>query len=219
MTVSYYNKTERVTVHRHSERAAYEHETVDAILDAGLVAHVGLAIEDQPYVIPVLYVRDGATVYLHGSPLSRLLGRLGAGARVCLTVTHVDALVLARSAFHHSVNYRSAVVLGSARTVEGEAEKRRALERLVEHVLPGRTSEARGPSAGELKATEVVALAIEEASAKIRSGPPVDSGRDLALPVWAGELPLRLAAGRPQPDAHCTLPVPGYVSAYAGLPA
>jgi nitroimidazol reductase NimA-like FMN-containing flavoprotein (pyridoxamine 5'-phosphate oxidase superfamily) len=215
----YYNKTDRVTVHRHAERADYERGTVESILDVGLVAHVGLAVDDQPYVIPVLYVRDGATVYLHGSPLSRLLGRLAAGARVCLTVTLTDGLVLARSAFHHSVNYRSAVVLGTARAVAGEAEKRHALERLVEHVVPGRTSEARRPSRGELRATEVVALAVEEASAKIRSGPPVESRRDLALPVWAGQLPLRLAAGAPEPDAHCTLPVPGYLSAYAGLPA
>lgn len=213
----YYNKTENVTVRRHRERGVYDRASIEAILDAGLVAHVGFAVDGQPYVIPVLYVRDGQTVYLHGSPLSRLLGRLSEGVRACLTVTLTDGLVLARSAFHHSVNYRSAVVLGTATEVNDPAEKDMAMRRLVEHVIPGRSEEARGPSAGELKATEVVALAIEEASAKVRSGPPIDSGRDLRLPVWAGELPLRLTPGEPRPDEHCRLEVPDYVLAYGGL--
>jgi nitroimidazol reductase NimA-like FMN-containing flavoprotein (pyridoxamine 5'-phosphate oxidase superfamily) len=210
----YYNKTERVTVRRRAGRGSHDRATIDAILDEGIVAHVGLVSEGRPYVLPVLYARAGARLYLHGSPLSRLLGTLAEGAPVCLTVTLVDGIVFARSAFHHSVNYRSVVVLGDARPIRGADEKQAGLRAIVEHVACGRSADARGPNDQELAATEVVALAIREASAKIRTGPPVDAAADLPLPVWAGELPLALAAGEPVPDAGCAEPVPSYVSAY-----
>jgi nitroimidazol reductase NimA-like FMN-containing flavoprotein (pyridoxamine 5'-phosphate oxidase superfamily) len=212
---SYYNKTPRTTVRRRAGRGSYERDTIDAILDEGLVGHAGIVGDGQPYVIPVLYARDGHQLYLHGSPLSRLLGTLAEEVRMCLTVTLLDGLVLARSAFHHSMNYRSAVILGACRAVRDRDEKLEALRAIVEHVVPGRSAEARGPSDQELEATEVVALAIEEASAKRRSGPPVDAGADYALAVWAGELPLSLAVGAPLADARCAVPTPGYVHSYA----
>lgn len=167
--------------------------------------------DDQPYAIPMLYARRDRTLYLHGSRLSRLLRSTGGGIPVCFTVTLVDGLVLARSGFHHSVNYRSVVVLGRAEIVEGEAAKRLALDTIVDHIVPGRTSEARGPSAKELAATEVLALELDEASAKLRSGGPVDAPEDYALPVWAGEIPLRLSAGVPVPDERCAVGLPGYL--------
>jgi uncharacterized protein len=213
----YYNKTERTAVHRHKERGAYDRQAVHAILDEGLVGHVGFAVDGQPYVIPVLYARDGERIYLHGSPLSRLLRTLAEGIPMCLTVTLVDGLVLARSAFHHSVNYRSVLVLGNGRAVVDPAEKLAALERVVEHMVPGRPQDARGPSPGELKATEVIGLDIEEVSAKIRTGPPVDIKRDYTklAHVWAGVLPLRTVAGQAVADERCAVPRPGYVSSYA----
>jgi uncharacterized protein len=165
-------------------------------------------------VIPVLYARHESRLFLHGSPLSRLLGNLADGVPACLTVTLIDGLVLARSAFHHSMNYRSVVVLGEATAVRDRAEKVAALDAIVERMVPGRTADARGPSEQELEATEVVAMAIREASAKIRTGPPVDAGRDYALPVWAGELPLNLAVGEPVRDSRCAAELPDYVRRY-----
>jgi uncharacterized protein len=208
---SYYTTTSRVTVRRRAGRARYDRATIDAILDEGLVAHVGIAGAGQPYVIPVLYARSGSELYVHGSPLSRLLGGAAGAAPLCLTVTLLDGLVLARSAFHHSLNYRSVVVLGEGRPIRDRDEKRRALRTVVEHVLPGRSDDVRGPSDGELDATEVVAVAILEASAKVRTGPPVDAAADLELPAWAGEVPLALTAGEPVPDEHCTAPLPSYL--------
>jgi nitroimidazol reductase NimA-like FMN-containing flavoprotein (pyridoxamine 5'-phosphate oxidase superfamily) len=209
----------RTKVRRLAGRGRYDQDTVHAILDAGLVGHMAFVKDDQPYAIPMLYARHDRTLYLHGSRLSRALAGVAAGIPVCFTVTLVDGLVLARSGFHHSVNYRSVVVLGEARVVEGEAAKRLALDTLVEHVAPGRTSEARGPSAKELKATEVLALGLDEASAKLRTGGPVDAAEDYALPVWAGEIPLRITAGAPVADDRCGEPVPAYlrrlVAAYA----
>jgi uncharacterized protein len=202
------------TVRRHPERAAYDRETVDAILDEGLVGHLGFVADQQPYVIPMLYARVGDTLYLHGAPASRLLGTLAGGVSFCFTVTLVDGLVLARSAFHHSLNYRSVVVLGEARSVIDREEKLAALEALVEHVMPGRSSDARGPSAAELKVTEVIALDLEGASAKVRTGPPVDTRRDMSRPVWAGELPLTLVPGEPVPDPGCSVPEPAGLRAY-----
>jgi nitroimidazol reductase NimA-like FMN-containing flavoprotein (pyridoxamine 5'-phosphate oxidase superfamily) len=202
-------------VRRRAGRGSYDCEMIDAILDEGLVGHAGIVDDGQPYVIPVLYARDGRRLYLHGSPLSRLLGTLAGEVAMCFTVTLLDGLVLARSAFHHSVNYRSAVILGTCRAVRDREEKLAALRAIVEHVVPGRSAEARGPSDQELEATEVVTLAIEEASAKRRSGPPVDAGADYALAVWAGELPLSLAVGVPVADARCTMPVPDYVQFYS----
>src|SRR5438270_2037225 len=195
-------------VRRHPERADYEREAIDAILDEGLVGHLGFAAGEQPYVIPMLHARAGDTLYLHGAPASRLLGTLATGARFCFTVTLVDGLVLARSAFHHSLNYRSVVVIGQARAVTDPEEKLAALEALVEHVLPGRTADARGPSKPELRVTEVIALDLDQASAKVRTGPPVDNRADMSLPVWAGELPLQLVPGDPIPDAGRAVPEP-----------
>ena len=178
------------------------------------MAHLGIVSEGQPYVIPVLYARAGNQIYLHGSPLSRLLSNLAEGAPMCLTVTLLDGLVLARSAFHHSMNYRSVVLLGEGRPLRDREEKREALRVLVDRLIPGRSDDARGPSAKELRATEVVVLPIDEASAKIRTGPPADAAADYALPVWAGVVPLKLCARLPVPDGRCSVPVPGYVAGW-----
>jgi uncharacterized protein len=217
---SYYNKTARTKVRRRAGRGDYKRATIDGILDEGMVGHVGIVGDDgQPFVIPVLYARDGDRVYLHGSPLSRLLSTLAEGVPMCFTVTLLDGLVLARSAFHHSMNYRSVVILGEGKPLRDPDEKDRALRAIVEHIVPGRSSDARGPNKKELKATEVIAVTIDEASAKIRTGPPVDGSEDMDLPVWAGEVPFALEVGLPVPEAHCTEPLPGYVRTYARVPA
>ncbi|MGZ4337266.1 MAG: pyridoxamine 5'-phosphate oxidase family protein [Gaiellaceae bacterium] len=193
-------------VRRHPERGRYEREVVDAIFDAALVSHVGFAVE-RPFVIPMIHARVADTLYLHGSPGSRLLRALERGVDVCVTATLVDGLVLARSQFHHSLNYRSAVVLGRARLVADDDEKRRALRAIVDHVLPGRADDSRGPSPKELLATKVLALAIDEASAKVRTGPPIDDEEDAVLPFWSGVVPLTTTPGRPQPvDPDLPLP-------------
>ena len=207
-------RSARTTVRRRAGRARYDAETIDAILDEGLVAHVAFTSGGQPYAIPMLYARGSEEVYLHGSPLSRLVDRMADGIPLCLTVTLIDGLVLARSAFHHSVNYRSVVALGTGYPVRDHHEKRDALQTIVERVVPGRSDEVRGPSDAELEATEVVAMEIVEASAKVRSGPPVDVAEDYRLPVWAGELPLRMTADRPKPDARCSVSIPSYVERY-----
>jgi len=204
----------RTTVRRRAGRGRYQRETIDAILDEGVIGHVAFVVDQQPYAMPMLYGRDGDVLYLHGSPLSRLLGSLSGGVAIGFTVTLIDGLVLARSAFHHSVNYRSVVVLGSAHPVRGREAKHAALRTIVEHAVPGRSADARGPSEQELDATEVVALRLDEASAKIRTGPPVDAGEDYALPVWAGELPLRTTVGAALADARCSQPIPDYVRSY-----
>jgi uncharacterized protein len=207
----YYNKTERATVQRHRERGTYERETIDAILDEGLIGHLAFAAAGQPYAIPMLYARGEGELYLHGSPLSRLLQGVATGIPVCFTVTLIDGIVFARSAFHHSLNYRSAVVLGTGRVIDDREEKHEALRLIVDHVAHRRSEEVRGPSDGELKATEVVAVTISEASAKVRTGPPIDSAKDRRLPVWAGELPLALQIGEPIPDDDCDVDVPASV--------
>jgi len=181
-------------------RGAFDRETVYAILDEGFVCHVGFVHDGQPFVIPTAYGRVGDTLYLHGAKASRMLKALAAGGEVCVTVTLVDGLVLARSAFHHSVNYRSVVVFGRARAVGDEGEKNAALEAFTEHVCRGRWADVRWPNAQELAATSVVAVPLAEASAKVRTGPPVDDEEDYALSVWAGVLPLRVAPGEPEPD-------------------
>jgi nitroimidazol reductase NimA-like FMN-containing flavoprotein (pyridoxamine 5'-phosphate oxidase superfamily) len=181
-------------VKRHPERGRYDRQTVDAILDAGFLCHLGFVVDGQPYVIPTLHARVRDVLYLHGSPASRMLQELGSGAPVCVTVTHLDGVVLAKSVFNHSVNYRSVVVLGRARRVEGE-EKVAALEAIVEHIAPGRWTEARQPNEKELKTTEVVAIPLDECSAKIRSGPPVESPQDADLDVPSGVVPIRLVRG------------------------
>jgi uncharacterized protein len=191
--------SERTRVRRLPARGAYDRATIDAILDEGLVAHLGFAADGVPYVIPTLHARDGDVVYVHGSSASRALRALQAGAPACLTVTLLDGLVLARSAFHHSVNYRSVVVLGRPRLVEGDAERLAALEAFTERLVPGRWAEVRRPSRQELKATKILALALDEASAKVRTGPPGDDEEDLALDCWAGVVPLAQVAGPPEP--------------------
>jgi nitroimidazol reductase NimA-like FMN-containing flavoprotein (pyridoxamine 5'-phosphate oxidase superfamily) len=205
--------SDRATVRRLPKRAAYDYTTIHSILDAGLVCHLGFMHEDMPFVIPTLYGRLGDHVYIHGSTASRLVRELSTGMPVCLTVTLLDGLVLARSAFHHSMNYRSVVLLGSAQAVIGTEAKLTALEAITEHVVPGRWADARRPNAQELKATSLLTLSIEEASAKIRTGGPLDDEEDFALPVWAGEIPMELVAGVPQPDARLDagIPYPEYL--------
>ena len=192
--------SERTRVRRRAERGRYDRATVHAILDEGLVCHVGFAVDGQPWVIPTAHARDGETLYLHGSPASRMLRNLSEGVPVCVTVTLLDGVVLARSAFHHSMNYRSVVVVGRARAVDDAEERLRALRALVEHVARGRWADTRRPNARELAQTLVLALPIVEASAKVRSGPPLDDAEDQALPFWAGVIPLALAPGAPTPD-------------------
>jgi nitroimidazol reductase NimA-like FMN-containing flavoprotein (pyridoxamine 5'-phosphate oxidase superfamily) len=183
-------------------RADYARETIHAILDEALVAHVGFAADGQPYVIPTLHARVDDHVYFHGSSASRTVRALAAGAPVCLTVTLLDGLVLARSAVHHSVNYRSVVVFGQATTIEAPSEKAAAIEAFTERLIPGRWDEVRPPTAKELRAIQVFALPLDEASAKTRSGPPVDDEEDYASDTWAGVIPLATAAGVPTPDGR-----------------
>jgi hypothetical protein len=183
-------------------RADYERKTIEAILDEALVAHLGFSLEEQPYVVPTLHARVGEQVYFHGSSASRTVRALAAGAQMCLTVTLLDALVLARSAVHHSVNYRSVVVLGQARAIEDPTEKMAAIEAFTERLIPGRWDEVRPPTAKELKAIQVLALPLGEASAKLRVGPPVDDEEDYALDTWAGVIPLSTVAGAPAPDSR-----------------
>ena len=183
-------------------RGSHDRQIVDAILDAAFVAHVGFVVDGQPFVIPTLFGRAGDKLYLHGSAASRMLRTLEAGVHVCLTVTLVDGLVLARSAFHHSMNYRSVVIFGTARKIDDPEQKNEALRVISEHLIAGRWEQVRPPSSQELKATAVLEVMIEEASAKTRTGGPVDDEEDYALPVWAGVLPLKLMAGEPEPDAR-----------------
>ena len=197
-----YGRALRTELRRRPSRGAYDAPTVHAILDQGFVCHVGFVADGQPFVIPTGYARQGETLYLHGSAASRMLHALGNGIEACVTVTLIDGLVLARAVMHHSVNYRSVVVLGRARPVTDPGEKLRALRAITNHIVPGRWEETRPPTALELKATAVLALPLEEASAKVRTGPPVDDEEDLTLPVWAGVVPLRQVAGQPVPDLH-----------------
>ncbi len=181
-------------------RGDHSRETIHTILDEALVAHVGFAIEGQPYVIPTLHARVDDSVYFHGSSASRTVRALEAGAPVCLTVTLLDGLVLARSAVHHSVNYRSVVVFGQAKAIDAPAEKAAAIEAFTERLIPGRWGEVRPPTAKELKAIQVLALPLDEASAKIRCGPPIDDEEDYGLDAWAGVMPLQTLAGAPIED-------------------
>jgi len=191
----------RTRVRRGARRAVYDRAEIDAILDSTLVAHLGFTHESQVFVLPTLYARIGGEVLVHGSSASRALRSLSAGDAACITVTQIDGLVLARSVFEHSVNYRSVVLLGALRLVEDEEEKRAALEAFTERLLPGRWQEARRPTRQELKATRILAMPISEASAKVRTGPPDDgTSPDGDLPVWAGVIPLSTTAGEPVPD-------------------
>lgn len=214
-------RTDRSTVRRLPARASYDRADVDAILDEGLVAHVGLAVDGQPFVIPMVYARAGERLFLHGSAASRTARALATGVPVCVTVTLLDGLVLARSAFHHSMNYRSVVILGTARAIVDPDERLAALRAIVEHMYPGRWDATRPPNAQELKATTVLALPIQEATAKARTGPPIDDAADLALPHWAGVLPIRLAASAPIPDPGLPagVPMPAALQGYRRPPA
>jgi uncharacterized protein len=209
--------TERTTLKRLPQRGFYDREVVYRILDEGFVCHVGFTVDGQPFVIPTAYGRVGDKLYIHGSAASRTLRSLSGGIPVCVAVTLVDGLVLARSAFHHSINYRSVVILGAATMVEAAEEKMTALRAFTEHVIPGRWDDVREPSEQELKGTSVLALPLVEVSAKVRTGPPKDDEEDMALPVWAGELPLRITAGSPVDDP--LLPAgfspPAYVTQYS----
>jgi nitroimidazol reductase NimA-like FMN-containing flavoprotein (pyridoxamine 5'-phosphate oxidase superfamily) len=201
-------------VRRHPERGAYERDVIDAILDEALVCHVGFAVEGQPFVIPTIHARDGDVLYLHGAPGSRMLRNLREGIDACVTATLLDGLVLARSVYNHSMNYRSVVVVGRAREVTAPDEKLRAMRYVVEHVVPGRWNDARQPSQKEIKATTILAISLAEASAKIRSGPPTDDDADLDLSVWAGVIPLGLQTGDPLPDDGVDTEAPDYVTRY-----
>src|SRR5437660_1585046 len=214
--MSTFTPTSRTQVKRLPKRGAYDRETVFNILDEAFVCHVGFVVEGQPFVIPTNFGRVGDTLYLHGSAASRMLRTLSAGIPVCVTVTLIDALVLARSAFHHSINYRSVVILGTAIPLEDSRDKMAALRAFTEHVVPGRWSQVRDPTEQELRATTVLSLPLAEVSAKIRTGPPKDDAEDYAIPVWAGELPLRLVAGTPIADTNATAaqPVPEYLLRY-----
>jgi len=192
--------TARTTLSRLPKRGSHDRATIAAILDEALICHLGFVHEGQPFVLPTIHARVGSTIYVHGSAASRMLRTLAEGVPVCLTATLLDGLVLARSAFHHSMNYRSVVVLGRADLVADEGEKVEALRAVVEHVAPSRWAEVRSPNANEIKATSVLKLPLDEASAKIRTGPPLDDEEDYALPIWAGVVPTGLSSFDPVPD-------------------
>ena len=206
-------RTARTRVRRLPKRGAYDRQVIDAILDEALICHLGFVVDDQPYVIPTLHARVGDEVLIHGSSASRALKTIAAGAPVCLTATLIDGLVLARAAFHHSVNYRSVVLLGRARLLDRDEDKEAALEAFTERLVPGRWEHVRWPTRQEVKGTKVLALPIDEASAKLRTGPPGDDDEDYALDTWAGVVPLAPRFGAPEPDPLLRdgIPVPEHV--------
>jgi nitroimidazol reductase NimA-like FMN-containing flavoprotein (pyridoxamine 5'-phosphate oxidase superfamily) len=209
-------KTQRTKLRRKPSRGSHERATIEAIFDEARVSHLGFLAAGMPVVIPTLHARVGSHVYLHGSAASRAL-RESKGAEVCLTATLIDGLVLARAAMHHSANYRSAMLFGAAEWIEDETEKLTALEALVEKLVPGRWRDARAPTEKELRATGLLRIPLEEASAKLRSGPPTDDEADLELPVWAGVVGLRTVAGAPEPDPLLApgIQPPSYLTAMA----
>jgi len=200
---------------REPHRGVYDRDTVNQILDEGMICHVGFVADGQPYVIPTLYGRDGNALYLHGSAASRMLRSLGQGLSVCVTVTLVDGLVLARSVFNHSMNYRSVVILGTATLVEDPVEKLTGLRAVSEHVVPHRWDDARQPNEKELKVTSVLKIPIEEFSAKVRVGPPNDDAADLSFPTWAGVIPLEMKTAAPIADKGCERAFPDYLKNYS----
>ena len=209
------NPTPRTRVVREPQRAVYDRNAVNQILDEGFLCHVGFVADGQPYVIPTSYGRDGNVLYIHGSAASRMLRNLDQGVPVCITVTLLDGLVLARSVFNHSMNYRSVVILGTAALVNKPAEKLAALRALSEHILPHRWDDARQPNEKELKATSVLRIPIEEFSAKVRVGPPMDDEEDYLFPTWAGVIPMEMEVGSPIPDDRCQRELPGYLHKYS----
>jgi nitroimidazol reductase NimA-like FMN-containing flavoprotein (pyridoxamine 5'-phosphate oxidase superfamily) len=207
----------RTRVVREPDRAVYGRETVYRILDEGFLCHAGFVVDGQPFVIPTSYGRKDASLYIHGSAASRMLRQFKEGVPVCITVTLLEGLVLARSIFNHSMNYRSVVILGKATLVDDPAEKLSALRILSEHILPGRWDDSRQPNERELKATSVLHVPIEEFSAKVRQGPAIDDEEDYSFPTWAGVVPLEMVAGKPIDDARL-LPgkeVPAYINPYS----
>jgi uncharacterized protein len=212
--------TTRTRIKRLPKRASYDRDAIYSILDTALVCHVGFAIDRQPYVIPTLHVRIEDRLYIHGSAASRMLGAAADGTPMAITVTHIDGLVLARSAFHHSVNYRSVVILGAATLVTDPAEKLAVMKGLVDHIAPGRWDHIRHPNEKELAATSVLSIPIVEASAKLRSGDPLDDEADYALPVWAGQIAIATKTLTPIADARldASMPIPAHVMEYL-LPA
>jgi len=209
-------QTEKTRIRRLPKRGNYDRDVINSILDEAFICHVGFVADGQPYVIPTGFARDGDHLYIHGSAASRMLRTLSEGLDVCVTVTLIDGLVLARSAFHHSINYRSVVILGKATLVNDSSEKDKALESITEHIVPGRWTDVRWPNELELKATTVMKLPIDEASAKIRTGGPVDDEEDYDMDVWAGVLPLSLDTGAAVPDERIKPKVglPNYISEY-----
>src|SRR5580692_10516584 len=214
--VDNFSMTERTRVIREPQRGVYDRAAIYKILDEGFICHVGFAVDGQPFVIPTMFARIGDAIYFHGSAASRMLRNVSAGIAVCVTVTLVDGLVLARSVFNHSMNYRSVVALGKATLVDAPEEKLRALRAFTEKILPKRWDDARQPNEKELKATSVLRLPLAEASAKVRLGPPEDDASDYGLHVWAGVIPLRTVAGAPIRDERCDLgiPLPAYAAYY-----
>src|SRR5579862_3256833 len=213
--------TSRTQVMRLPKRGDYSEATIFSILDAGFLCHVGFVVDGQPFVIPTSYGRSGDTLYVHGSAASRMLRTLATGVEVCVTVTLVDGLVLARSAFHHSMNYQSVVIFGTATLVESADEKTAALRAISEQIVPGRWDDVRWPTEQELKATKVLALPISEASAKVRTGPPLDDEEDYALKVWAGILPFSVHPATPLPDPRLndeSQQIPAYLLDYSKRP-
>ena len=206
--------TPRTRVVREPQRAVYDRDAVNRILDEGFLCHVGFVVDGQPLVIPTSYGRDGSVLYIHGSAASRMLRNLDQGIAVCVTVTLLDGLVLARSVFNHSMNYRSVVILGRAALVDDPEEKIAALRALSEHILPHRWDNARQPNEKELKATSVLRIPIDEFSAKVRIGPPVDDEEDNSFPTWAGVIPLEMNWGTPIPDERCQRELPTYLRSY-----
>jgi len=211
-----FTPNERTRVVREPQRGIYDRETIYKILDEGFVCHVGFTVDRQPYVIPTLFARVDDALYFHGSAASRMLRGASVGIPVCITVTLADGLVLARSVFNHSMNYRSVVALGKAELVGAQEEKLAALHAFTEKILPGRWNDARQPNEQELKATSILRLPLTEVSAKVRTGPPEDDAADYTLGVWAGVVPLNLAAGQPIRDERCDedIPVPTYISSW-----
>jgi nitroimidazol reductase NimA-like FMN-containing flavoprotein (pyridoxamine 5'-phosphate oxidase superfamily) len=207
----------RTRVVREPERGVYDRDAAYAILDEGFICHVGFTIDSQPYVIPTGYGRSGDNLYIHGSAASRMLRHVDQGIPVCVTVTLIDGLVLARSIFNHSMNYRSVVILGTARAVTDPAQKLEALHLLSEHIIPGRWVESRLPNEQELKATTVLSLPIQEFSSKVRQGPAIDDAEDMAFPAWAGILPFHTVPGPGIPDEGIdqAMPIPKYVVEYS----
>jgi uncharacterized protein len=208
--------SERTRLVREAHRAVYDRNAIYKVLDEGLVCHVGFPVDGQPFVIPTMFARIGDFIYFHGSAASRMLRGLGSGLPVCVTVTLSDGLVLARSVFNHSMNYRSVVALGQATRIDDPAEKRSALRAFTEKLIPGRWSDARQPNEKELKATSILKLPLTEVSAKIRTGPVEDEEEDYMFPVWAGIIPLQIVAGVPERDARChpSIPTPSYASRF-----